>query len=128
MRRPSSRIQASRLHGARWAYCTDGETDWWALASADMRYGTVESLPSFGSPTSRWHATPTDQLVDLTDCVDGHVRRGRVFRTKRRAMRYLETIAIAAWRRVLIAAAKKVAKMKAQDAEAEALAKREDRS
>lgn len=112
--RPSRPIQASRLHGARWFYCDGGG---WRLASSDMLYGWVESLPSFGSSTNRWHATPTPALVDLTDCVDGHVRRGRVFRAKRRAMRYLETIAISAWRRVLIAAAKKVAKMKAQEAE-----------
>ncbi len=113
-RRPSRPIQASRLHGARWFHCDGGG---WRLASLDMLYGWVESLPSFGSPTNRWHATLTSQLVDLTDCVDGHVRRGQVFRTKRQAMRYLEIVAIAAWRRVLIAAAKKVAKMKAQDAE-----------
>jgi len=114
MTRPSRPIQASRLHGARWFHCDGGG---WRLASSDMLYGTVESLPSFGSPTNRWHATLTSQLVDLTDCVDGHVRRGRVFRTKRQAMRYLEIVAIAAWRRVLIAAAKKVAKMRAQEAE-----------
>lgn len=124
MTRPSRPIQASRLHGARWVQQTDGETAWTSLASPDMRYGWVELLPSFGSSTNRWHATLTSQLVDLTDCVDGHVRVGQVFRTKRQAMRYLEIVAIAAWRRVLIAAARKVAKMKAQDVEAEALAAR----
>ena len=115
MTRPSRPIQASRLHGARWVYQTDGETAWTSLASPDMRYGWVELLPARG--IRRWHATLTSQLVDLTDCVDGHARVGQVFRTKKQAMRYLEIVAIAAWRRVLIAAAKKVAKMKAQEAE-----------
>lgn len=87
-RRPSRPIQASRAAGATWRRSTNGTEAWWSLASADARWGWVERVWGTWLVTVA-HGNPS-RLRD----------RKFTFSTKRRAMRWLESMAVAETRRI----------------------------